>query len=758
MSYGEEIRGIRARLGLTQEELATRSGLSVRALRAIETGAAAPRRSTKRLLAGVLDPAGESPAPAVTGPADGGTVPRDGRADQIRPPAEGGSVAVPPLTTRLPVPSQLPRDVLDFVGRTEHVAQISALLTSTGPEGGRRTGPPIVALSGMGGVGKTALAVHCAHQVRKHFPDGQLFVPLRGASGDPQQPDQVLARLLRGLAVPGPLIPPEPDEQAALFRSLVADQAVLLVLDDARDAQQVRPLLPGGGSCAVLVTSRRILSGVEGARCLALPPLGEREARRLLTAVRGQGEEDGGPAVSAILGHCAGLPLAIRIIAARLAVPDSDPAALAGRLGDSTRRLDGLVAEDLSVRATLDTSIAALRDRPAALKALRLLGRWPGLDLEHDALAAGLALPARQVRAALRDLEDSSLLLSRTGTHYHLHDLVRLTAAEQPDAEDGTGDPLARAMDWYLRTMDAATALLAPYQSRPVLSEPANPLPPFADHWEARTWCNREYPTLLALIRHSAHHGQDHYAWHLAGLLMPFFEQNMYWAESVEAHRIGLECARRSLDASAVAKMLIGLAAVHLRTRRFEESIAYCRQGLEALAGCGDYWRTGTLLDLMARDFESQGLLAESVLAHQEALAARRLDGNPFGLASTLDHLGHALRRLGRHDEALACHLEGMDLNREHGISHGFSATLQSLGLVHRELGDLAEAESCFRQAVEAAREVGDRVPEGESLRHLGDVLTEAGRPAEGAGFLRAALAVLEELNHPDAADLRARV
>jgi transcriptional regulator with XRE-family HTH domain len=290
MSFADWLVPARRRLDLTQEQLAEKSGLSVRAIRDLERGSSRPRRSTVTLLAEALGTPYQ-PSPGEP-PRRAAQETSAGASGSPRGPAEG------------PVPSQLPRDIPDFVGRDAAVADVVAALASGS------AAMPLVAVSGLGGIGKTTLAVHCSHLCRDRFPDGQLYVSLRGASHAPEEPSLVLARLLRALGVPPARVPTDPDDQSALFRSLPADRAVLLVLDDAADSRQLRPLLPGGGACGVVVTSRRYLGGLEGARHVVLEPLDETEANSLFVTAGGDVAAAAPPRpVQEVLKHCAGLAL-----------------------------------------------------------------------------------------------------------------------------------------------------------------------------------------------------------------------------------------------------------------------------------------------------------------------------------------------------------------------------------------------------------------------------------------------------------------
>lgn len=420
--FGSLLRSCRERAQLTQTHLAQLSGLGVRTIRELELGRTRrPHRDTARLLADALGIHGAD-RKAFERQAGGGA-----------PAAIGG----------LPRPGQLPAGVADFTGRAGEVAALRSLLTAARP------GPAIVIVSGPPGIGKTALAVHVARQVRPSFPDGQLFADLQGSGPAPVAPGEVLAGFLRALGVDVRAVPEHPHERAALFRSCLADASVLVVLDGAADEAQVRPLLPGGDRCAALVTSRAALACLEGGRALRLATPGPDEAVRLLAAVAGTGRVAAEPeAAAAVADRCGHLPLALRAAGARLAArPHWRLARLADRLEDEGARLDELAIGDLAVRPRLDSCYRGLGEQ--ARRAVHALASPGGSDFDAEAAARMLSVPRVEAEQLLDHLVDAWLLEvvqadGAAGPRYRVPELLRAYCRSGGHISGSVGPPPSR--------------------------------------------------------------------------------------------------------------------------------------------------------------------------------------------------------------------------------------------------------------------------------------------------------------------------
>jgi transcriptional regulator with XRE-family HTH domain/tetratricopeptide (TPR) repeat protein len=742
--FGRLLRRERVLRGLTQEQLAEAAGLTSRSIRSLEAGRAQPRRSTVTLLCDALDldPGKRQALLRACGFAD--------RSVKIEPERDG--------------PATLPRDIPDFVGRSGLLETLrDRLLPATA--GGA---PRIVAINGLGGIGKTTLAVHLAHQVRAAFADGQLFADLEGGSGRGRDPDAVLGSMLADLGVPPERLPAGRGSRSALLRSLTADRSLLFLLDNAADTAHVRALLPSSASCAVLVTSRRYLAALEGAHHATIGPFTPDQSRALLTAVcapallpedEGPEDEDG---VARIIDCCAGLPLALRIAGAQLAAPSSPgAAALAAQLSEATRRLDGFTAEDLSVRSTLAASVESLdaTDPIGRLgrRALFFLGRWPGGAVGAQGTAAALGTTTRQARQALDHLADMSLLQTRGPDRYIPHDLVKLFMSEQ--TPDTRADPLSAVFDWYLQAMDRAVACFADYFVRPELPCPGPAeLPAFAGAAEAVRWCEDEYDNLVALVRYGATAGEDARTCRLAILAMPFGEQHMRWPEWIETHQIGLGCAHRARDLLMEGRCASGLASAYRWTGEFALALEHSDLALAILTKLGDRERIGVALVNRARIPFSARDYPAAVVAAREAVGYLLQTGEPFSLATALNHLGMALARGGDPEAALPHHLQSIDVAERAGLNHSASVSLLNLSVAYRELGRLAEADRAIERAAASADELGLAVLEAEILRQTGEVRHAQGRLSEATVLLRRSLDMMDDVGYPEADDVRRRL
>src|SRR5580658_4840678 len=474
-----------------------------------------------------------------------------------RPPAP--AAAEPRVARSVPAPAQLPADVADFTGREDQVRHLCDLLASGGTEidpGAVR----IALVAGSGGLGKTSLAVHAAHRVRGSFPDGQLYVDLLGAAPQPLLPADVLARFLRDLGVDGRDVPVDEAERAARYRTVLAGRRMLIVLDNARDAAQVRPLLPGTASCSVLVTTRSRMPDLASTQLVDLNVLADEEALTLFSRVVGDERAAAEPeATAAVLLACAGLPLAIRICAARLATRSGwTIATMADRLRHEHRRLDELSVGDLAVRASFQVSFAALSasaqpDGIAPADAFRLLGLWPGPSVSSAAAAALFGTREYLAAAALEALVDARLLESTSPDRYKFHDLLRVYAAERAMADLSEPDrdaAIGRLLRWYMRTSDAAATAVAPDRYNvplePAKRVDADPAPlAFATAGDALAWYDSERVNLVAATGQASEHGLHDVAWRQPAPLFVVFQSRNNWVDCISTHRIALDSARR---------------------------------------------------------------------------------------------------------------------------------------------------------------------------------------------------------------------
>ncbi|MBQ0852320.1 tetratricopeptide repeat protein [Streptomyces sp. BH-SS-21] len=662
------------------------------------------------------------------------------------------------------VPAQLPVGTRGFTGRREELSRLDTFL---GPE---RVSAPVVisAVSGTAGVGKTTLAVHWGHRVRGHFPDGQLYVNLRGfdPSGSLRDPAEVLRGFLDAFDVAPTRIPVGLEAQAALYRSLLADRRVLVVLDNARDAEQVRPLLPGAPGCLALITSRNRLTSLaaaESAHLLTLDVLTPAEARSLLIDRLGVSRTATEPAaVADIASRCAGLPLALAVVAARAAAQPNLPlAALAGELGDATGRLDALDGGDPAsrVRTVFSRSYDALG--PAAARLFRLLGLHPGPDVTAPA-AASLAgeTPAR-ARALLAELTRTHLLAETVPGRYSFHDLLRAYAGELAHAEDeDRRHATHRMLDHYLHTALEAQRLLGPPADR-ILPSPAQPrVTPerLADRAAAMAWFTAEHPVLLAAVHLALAVGFDAHVWQLAAALATFHQRRVLWSEWTTTHTTALYAARRLADPAALACARRNLGNAASSLGRQAEARVHLEHAVQLYRDLGDLGGEAHTRLALGRVATRRGLHTEALDHSRQAVKLFGAAGDLAWQAVALNNVGWGQAGLGRYEEAIAHGRQALALGEGTGHIYGEAHTWDTLGYAHHHLGQYDEAAACYHQAAVLFHELGDRYYEADILAHLGDTHHAArNRDAARTNWSRS-LELFEELGHHDAEPLRARL
>jgi tetratricopeptide (TPR) repeat protein len=661
-----------------------------------------------------------------------------------------------------PVPRQLPPDVRGFTGRAEPLARLDALLSA-----GRAV--VISAIAGPAGVGKTALAVHWARRVADRFPDGQLWVNLRGYHPGRTVPaGQALTGFLRSLGVPGKEIPAELDEQAALYRSLMDGRRALIVLDNARGTEQVRPLLPGAPGCLVVVTSRNRLTGLvaaEAADPLVLDLLPVDEARGLLAGRLGaERVADEPEATTEIINRCDRLPLALAIAAAHAARrPDFPLAKLAAELRDEGSRLDVLAAGDpaTDARAVFSWSYQALT--PAAARLFRLLGLCPGPHLAGPAAASLAGLPLPDCRALLAELSDAHLVTEPAPGRYGFHDLLRAYAAELVLAHEDQAERNAavhRLLDHYLHTGASAARLLDPNR-QPVAIAPPQPgvvVEDLAGIDRALTWYGAEHPKLLAVIEHAATAGFPVHTWQLAWVTSDFLHRRGLWHDWRTTQHQALQAAERLGDrrAQAIAHRVIGKAAVNLR--RHDEAEPHLRRAIELFRQLDDLIAEGHAHLDLSGVVEERGRLTDALRHSRRGLERYLAAGHRRGQARALNSIGWYEARQGDYRAALTHCERALALQREVDDHLGAATTWDSLGYVHHRLGRHPDAVGCYRQAIELFERLGVRFELAETLVNLGDTHRASGDTQAARGAWERAVTVFDELNHPVVAEVRARL
>ncbi|MFF9345724.1 BTAD domain-containing putative transcriptional regulator [Streptomyces sp. NPDC014734] len=637
-----------------------------------------------------------------------------------------------------PVPRQLPAPPGAFVGRRRELAELDALLKE--PDGDE-TVLVISAIGGAGGMGKTWLALRWAHENLGRFPDGQLYASLCGfaPSARPTPPETVLRGFLDALGTEPGNMPAEPDGQAGLFRSLTADRRMLIVLDDARDADQVRPLLPGGATCTVVVTSRSHLGGLNathGCRYLALDTLRDEDAQQILTRAVGHDRVAAEPgAVTALFRRCAGLPLALSVVAARAATRPGFPlAVLAGELDDTTG-LDALNAGDLAtdLRAVFATSYRTLDDRTAEVFAL--LGLAPGPDIGIDAAARLTALPVHRVRAALRTLEAAHLVQQQTPGRYRMHDLVRLYAAERgrerpADVRDGA---LRRVLDFYVGTALAGDRLAAPHRTplAPCGDGAGTDPVPLRDADAALSWFEAEHACLLAVHHFALTHGRHRPAWQLAWALDTFHWRRGRLPDRIAVLGATLPALRTLGDPASLALAHRLLARTHVPFGRHVRALEHLRRAVELYEEAGDAAGQAQTHLNFALAWEARGDHGQALAHAEENLRIRTTLRSPAREAEALNAVGWYHAHLGHHGQARDYCERALVLCRRHDLLETEAFTLDSLGYTAHHSGRYALAVDHYGQALALRRHLGDRFEEADALARLGHAYQALSRFAE---------------------------
>ncbi|MFJ8107318.1 AfsR/SARP family transcriptional regulator [Streptomyces sp. NPDC096132] len=645
-------------------------------------------------------------------------------------------------------PAQLPASVPDFTGRSAFVGELSKVLAGAGDGAGRVMA--VSALAGIGGVGKTTLAVHVAHRARAAFPDGQLYVDLQGTAARAAEPETVLGSFLRALGTADSAIPDSLEDRAALYRSVLDGRRVLVLLDNAKDAAQVRPLLPGTEGCAALVTSRMRMVDLAGAHLVDLDVMSPDEALTLFTRIVGEervaSERE---AALDVVAACGFLPLAIRIAASRLAARRTwTVAVLAAKLADERRRLDELQAGDLAVKATFELGYGQLE--PAQARAFRLLGLADGPDVSLAAAAAVLDLPAEETEDLLEGLVDTSLLESAAPGRYRFHDLVRLYAracAERDEAPPGEREAaLSRLLDFYLTSAAAVYALERPGER--VLDHFAATRYPglsFATQQAALDWLFTEAENLLSCARQSAALGMLRRA---ADLLMAAVDLGESGANSyrfTQAATAVSESARSAGDNLAESRARTMLTHVHSLSGRFAESESEARRALELGLAAKDPVASGQAPNQrgIIALYENRHADAEQHLT--QALEAFRADQNKPGEASALCNLSRVHLATGRTASAVELARQGIALYEaaDTGLALRLANGKYALGLALTGAGQVAQAHAVLTEALETFRENRQQFWHGMTLFRLAEVHLADRHPAQAATQAEQALAML---------------
>ncbi len=776
--FARLLRQMRVDAGLTQEELAAAATLSPRSISDLERGInLTPRRETTRLLANALRLAG--PARSAFEAAARRRVAGDGLAEP------GPAVTGIAAATRT-----LPHDIHSFTGRGAELRELMTTVAEAIPAGAV---VGIYAIGGMAGIGKTAFAVHAAHQLAAQFPDGQIFLPLHGHTPGqrPVDPADALASLLQTAGVAAEQIPAGLDARTRLWRDYLVGKRVLLLLDDAAGHDQVRPLLPGTAGSLVLVTSRRHLTALEDAQVISLDTLASEEAAELLIRVASRpGLEPAASAVAEIARLCGNLPLAVGMLARQLHHhPTWTPAGLAADLAAAHDRLSLMQAENVSVAAAFGLSYEDLTQGQQRL--FRRLSLHPGTDFDAYAAAALDDIDLATARRRLGALYDQYLLGEPAPGRYRFHDLVaehsRAKAAEDdPEEQDTSAD---RLLGYYLHTARAADRYLArrttagvPPASVPV---PAH-VPALAGRRDTVAWMSTERLNLHAVTRYAAGHDRVPHAIAIAAAMHGFLRSQGHWSQALNIYRTVLEVARRTEDQLAEAGALADLGDMQMLTGDYQAAIAthqhalrLYRHGADRLGEANALNKLGTVqqaagdsqaatvslamaLDLHrsvndrlgeANDHNQLGIMQfktgdyrAATISHEQALRLSRALGDRLGEANALNRLGQLYQATGDYQAASASLTQALQLHRELGYRFGEATVLSQLGTVRQATGDYRDAVATQEQALELYRALGYPFGEAGALNDLGTVQQATGNIRAAARNHHRALQLYREI------------
>jgi transcriptional regulator with XRE-family HTH domain/tetratricopeptide (TPR) repeat protein len=723
--FGDLVRRHRMASGLTQAELAELTGLSIRSICDLERGATrAPRASSRRLLEQAL----KLPVTA--------------------PPAGGGQNG-----TR-PVPRQLPAAVPQFVGRQAELAELTRLLDDADAAAGVVL---ISAIGGAAGVGKTELALHWAHQVAGRFGDGQLYVNLRGYDARPAiTASEALASFLRGFGVHGDELPPATDDRAALYRTMLVGRRMLIMLDNAAEVHQLRPLLPGSPACAVIVTSRDSLPGLvarDGARRIDLDALADTDAIELLRLLIGERVDADPDAAAVLAAQCSRLPLALRI-AAELAAqrPASDLADLVAELADRQRRLDLLDAgqdPDTAVRAILSWSYLNLSESTA--RVFRLIALHPGADIDLYSAAALTGLPPLKASKLLDGLARAHLVQAARPGRYVMHDLLRTYALELAEAQDSQAERRAartRLFDHYLCAASAAMDRVFPAERarRPRVSPPAWYTPPALDADElAWDWLSAERASFAPVVECAVTDGSPDHAVKLAATLYRYFDGCGYFPEAATIHDWAYRAAEQTGDLAAQADALTSQSVMGIWQHLYDESIGLLTRALAISREAGDWHGESRAQLTLSRAKILSGPLEQAAEHAQLALPILRQHGSRAGECRALHSLADIAHEQGRHQRAIDLSEQALALSRQIGDPICEFLQLATLARAYRSLDRLEDAIAALTAALPLYRQVNDTRAQAIALSDLAAMHLKLGNQSQAADLSREAIGAVSQ-------------
>ena len=742
LSFAGLLRQLRVQARLTQEELADAAGISTRAVSDLERGVnQTAQKETARLLAGALGLDGQAAEMFVA--AARGRAPA-GEVLAARPGTDAGTFAATPTRA-------LPRDTATFTGRRAELAGLLGVVDATAASGGV---VGIYAIDGMAGIGKTTLAVHAAHQLAEHFPDGQFFLPLHAHTPGqrPVDPADALASLLLTAGVAAQLIPPGLEARAARWRDQVAGKKVLLLLDDAASHEQVQPLLPGSAGNLVLVTSRRRLAALQDATVISLDTLPPGEAAALLARLAARPDlRAGDAAVGEITRLCGYLPLAIGMLASQLRHhPAWTASQLATDLAEARDRLELMQAENLSVGAAFGLSYAELIRGQQRL--FRRLGLHPGPDIDAYAAAALDETSLDQARRHLEGLYDQHLLAEPAPGRYQLHDLLReharaLAAGDDPAESDAT---VGRLLDYYLHTAVAAGRYFAPQASayrRPLPGHPPAQAPDLSTLTRAAAWLEAERANLHAAADYAATHGRSRHAIVIPAATSGFLAARGHWDQSAALHQAALAAARQARDRLGEAGTLGTLGDLQRETGDYPAAAASLARALALYREAGDQPGQAYALGELGLLRTLTGDYPAAAASQQQALTLFGDLGDLHGQAWALTGLGLLQQLTGDH-AAAASQQRALTLFGDLGDLHGQAYALNSLGVVQEETGDYPAAAASQQRALTLFGDLGNLLGQAYAHNDLGLVQQRTGDYPAATASHQQALTLFTDLGN----------
>lgn len=671
-----------------------------------------------------------------------------------------GDVQVQTPARSVPVPRQLPAMPRGFVGRPQQLATLDDGCARQGAESSQ--GPTITVVCGTAGVGKTGLVLHWAHQVCSDFPDGQLYVDLRGFGPlAPLEPGEVLAGFLRALGVADTEIPEDVAERAGLYRTLLSERQVLIVLDNACTDSQIRPLLPACSSCRVVLTSRRVLAGLivsEGAEVVRVEPFDESDALSLLRKLLGVRLDRERDAATALAHYCAGLPLALRVASEVIVShPSTSLADLVAELADRRNRLDVLAtAEDSSTTARTVFSWSYDQLGDDAARAFRAMGMHPGRDLDTHALAALLGVTPRVARRLVDTLVRAHLVVDVGSNRFDMHDLLRAYATELADEHDDAADQsaaMSRLFTYYLHAAEKADRIVTPHRYRiPLDGEPSS-LPELADHSAALAWLDAERDNVRAMFELPDSAVQAS-LWQLAYTLRGYYFLTKQWKDWEHTHEIALVGARSSGNQYAEAQTCNNLGLALLEQGRWDDAAEHYEQARELFETVGDIHGVSNALANRATVLHYQGAHEPALQENERALAAYERAGSSRNAAITLRSMALIEVDLGRCDEAIMHFHRALERFRDLDLQLDTTMALNGLGEAHHAAGRLIEAQQAHEQALAHSVEWGSQFERARAQHGLGRVAVSHGQHTEATARWQEALEQYTALAAPEASQL----